>query len=102
MYELTEIQDLFFEFPWNNFLHSVVYDLIHQVLTGRIDTGYNRELTVSLFRDARLMHRIIEGSQRNDVERSVLRSVYRASSLTYLVTAQNLRVFDSGTWVTSP
>lgn len=70
-HELTIFQDLFFEFPWNNFLHSVVYDLIHQVLTGRIDTGFNRELTISLFRDARLMHRIIEGSKRNDIERSV-------------------------------
>jgi len=64
----STLLDLFFEFPWNNFLHSVVYDLIHQVLTGRIDVGYNRELTVSLFRDARLMHRIIEGSKRNDIE----------------------------------
>lgn len=60
--------DLFFDFPWNNFLHSVVYDLIHQILTGRIDGGYNRELTIALFRDARLMHRIIEGSKRNDLE----------------------------------
>ncbi|KAH9931705.1 SAPS-domain-containing protein [Epithele typhae] len=64
----STLLDLFFEFPWNNFLHSVVYDLIHQVLTGRVDGGANRELTVSLFRDARLMHRIIEGSKRNDVE----------------------------------
>ena len=63
---MTSAQDLFFEFPWNNFLHSVVYDLIHQVLTGRIDLGYNRELTVSLFRDARLMHRIIEGVKRSN------------------------------------
>ncbi|KAI0345113.1 SAPS-domain-containing protein [Trametopsis cervina] len=65
---VSTLLDLFFEFPWNNFLHSVVYDLIHQVLTGRIDMGFNRELTVSLFRDARLMHRIIEGSKRNDIE----------------------------------
>ena len=68
---MLSLQDLFFEFPWNNFLHSVVYDLIHQVLTGRVDGGFNRELTVALFRDARLMHRIIEGSKRNDVERYV-------------------------------
>lgn len=46
-----------------------MYDLIHQVLTGRIDAGYNRELTISLFRDARIIHRIIEGSKRNDIER---------------------------------
>ncbi|GBE81848.1 Extragenic suppressor of kinetochore protein [Sparassis crispa] len=65
---MSTLLDLFFDFPWNNFLHSVVYDLIHQILTGRIDGGYNRELTVALFRDARLMHRIIEGSKRNDVE----------------------------------
>ncbi|CDO73666.1 hypothetical protein BN946_scf185014.g136 [Trametes cinnabarina] len=66
----STLLDLFFEFPWNNFLHSVVYDLIHQILTGRVDGGYNRELTVALFRDARLMHRIIEGSKRNDIESS--------------------------------
>ncbi|THH23096.1 hypothetical protein EUX98_g8077 [Antrodiella citrinella] len=64
----STLLDLFFQFPWNNFLHSVVYDYIHQVLTGRIDIGYNRELTISLFRDARLLYRIIEGSKRNDIE----------------------------------
>ena len=61
-------QDLFFDFPWNNFLHSVTYDLIHQILTGRVDTGANRELAISLFRDAKLMHRIVEGQRRNDAE----------------------------------
>ncbi|KZT70090.1 SAPS-domain-containing protein [Daedalea quercina L-15889] len=65
---VSTLLDLFFDFPWNNFLHSVVYDLVHQILTGRIDGGFNRELTVALFRDARLMHRIIEGSKRNDQE----------------------------------
>ncbi|TFY80035.1 hypothetical protein EWM64_g3980 [Hericium alpestre] len=49
---------------------SVVYDLIHQILTGRVDGGVNRELTISLFRDARLMHRIVEGQRRNDTESS--------------------------------
>ena len=62
-------QDLFFEFPWNNFLHSVVYDLIHQILTGRVDGGANRLLAISLFRDAKLMQRIVEGQKLNDVER---------------------------------
>ncbi|KAI9510264.1 SIT4 phosphatase-associated protein-domain-containing protein [Russula earlei] len=68
---LTTILDLFFEFPWNNFLHSVVYDLIHQILTGRIDGGANRLLAISLFRDGRLMERIVEGQKLNDVERWV-------------------------------
>ncbi|KAI0005944.1 SIT4 phosphatase-associated protein-domain-containing protein [Russula compacta] len=65
---LATILDLFFEFPWNNFLHSVVYDLIHQILTGRVDSGANRLLAISLFRDARLMERIVEGQKLNDVE----------------------------------
>lgn len=33
-----------------------------------MDRGLNRELAVSLFRDARLMHRIVEGQKRNDLE----------------------------------
>ncbi|KAF8205512.1 SIT4 phosphatase-associated protein-domain-containing protein [Mycena galopus ATCC 62051] len=50
----STLLDLFFEFPWNNFLHSAV-------------GGMGRELAVSLFRDARLMHRIVEGQRMNDV-----------------------------------
>ncbi|EGO21202.1 hypothetical protein SERLADRAFT_452336 [Serpula lacrymans var. lacrymans S7.9] len=67
---LSTLLDLFFEFPWNNFLHSVVYDLIHQILTGRVDGGLNRELTIALFRDGRLMDRIVEGQKQNDMESS--------------------------------
>jgi serine/threonine-protein phosphatase 6 regulatory subunit 3 len=63
---LTYSQDLFFDFPWNNFLHSVVYDVIHQILTGRVDGGLNRELIIALFRDGTLMHKIVEGQHRND------------------------------------
>lgn len=59
---------MFFEFPWNNFLHSAVYDVVHQVMTGAVDGGYNRELIISLFRDAKILHRIVDGQARNDVE----------------------------------
>ncbi|CAK5277201.1 unnamed protein product [Mycena citricolor] len=64
---LSTLLDLFFEFPWNNFLHSAVYDLTHQILTGTVDNGgQSRELAISLFRDAKLMQRIIEGQKMND------------------------------------
>ncbi|TRM61242.1 SIT4 phosphatase-associated protein-domain-containing protein [Schizophyllum amplum] len=63
---LSSIMDLFFEFPWNNFLHSAVYDIIHQIFTGPAESGLNRELALSLFRDAKLMHRIVAGQKRND------------------------------------
>lgn len=89
------MQDLFFDFPWNNFLHSVVYDLIHQILTGRIDGGFNRELTIALFRDARLMHRIIEGSKRNDIERFAPTPVISGARANFRLTlVPNLKVFD--------
>ncbi|KAF8304993.1 SAPS-domain-containing protein [Clavulina sp. PMI_390] len=57
---LTTMLDLFFGFPMNNFLHNVVYDLLHQLMTGRVDKPHNRELIISLFRDARLADRILE------------------------------------------
>jgi hypothetical protein len=50
----------------NNFLHNVVYDLLHQLMTGRIDKELNRSLIISLFRDARLLHRIIEAQGLSD------------------------------------
>ncbi|KZT23975.1 SAPS-domain-containing protein [Neolentinus lepideus HHB14362 ss-1] len=65
---LDKMLDIFFDFPLNNFLHSVVYDLLHQILTGRVDEGMNRELTISLFRDVHIMDRILEGQRRNDAE----------------------------------
>lgn len=46
-----------------------MYDLVHQILTGRIDGGLNRDLIIALFRDARLLHRILEGHEKNDVRR---------------------------------
>lgn len=67
---LSTLLDLFFDFPWNNFLHSVVYDVLHQILTGKVDYGLNKELTVSLFRDARLLYRIVEAQKRNDEDSS--------------------------------
>ncbi|EJD02211.1 SAPS-domain-containing protein, partial [Fomitiporia mediterranea MF3/22] len=67
---LSTLLDLFFSFPWNNFLHSVVYDVLHQILTGRVDQGLNRELTIALFRDARLLNRIIEAQTENDADSS--------------------------------
>lgn len=43
-------QDFFFRFPWNNFLHNVVYDVVQQVFNGTLERGYNRTLAFDLFR----------------------------------------------------
>ncbi|QIW99424.1 hypothetical protein AMS68_004942 [Peltaster fructicola] len=43
------ILDFFFRFPWNNFLHNVVYDVVQQVFNGAMERGYNRALAIDLF-----------------------------------------------------
>ncbi|KAF2221920.1 SIT4 phosphatase-associated protein-domain-containing protein [Elsinoe ampelina] len=43
------ILDFFFRFPWNNFLHNVVYDVVQQVFNGTLERGYNRTLAQDLF-----------------------------------------------------
>ncbi|KAG6888371.1 hypothetical protein C0992_008673 [Termitomyces sp. T32_za158] len=47
-----------------------VYDVVHQILNPPVESGYNRELVISLFRDARIMHRIVDGQKHNDAEAS--------------------------------
>ncbi|KAG0215369.1 hypothetical protein BGX28_000109 [Mortierella sp. GBA30] len=81
--------DLFFQFPWNNFLHTVVYDMVHQVFhrpmgdIGQPDAegtyippkadqgiteGWNRRLTISIFKDGQLTKRITDAQRLCDHE----------------------------------
>jgi len=60
------ILDFFFRFPWNNFLHNVVYDVVQQVFNGQMDRGYNRSLAIDLFNTGRITDRIIEGQEASD------------------------------------
>ncbi|KAH8725086.1 extragenic suppressor of kinetochore protein 1 [Phaeosphaeriaceae sp. PMI808] len=60
------ILDFFFRFPWNNFLHNVVYDVVQQVFNGHMDRGFNRSLAIDLFETGRITERIIEGQQASD------------------------------------
>ncbi|KAI8073915.1 SIT4 phosphatase-associated protein-domain-containing protein, partial [Gongronella butleri] len=60
--------DLFFSFPWNNFLHYVTYDMLHQVFNGPMDKGYNRLLAVSILKDGQLTTKMIQAQKDNDDE----------------------------------
>ncbi|KAJ9324313.1 hypothetical protein DTO027B5_4164 [Paecilomyces variotii] len=60
------ILSFFFRFPWNNFLHNVVYDVIQQVFNGPIDRGFNRALAIDLFDTGRITEQVIEGQRRSD------------------------------------
>lgn len=64
---LTCVQkDFFFRFPWNNFLHNVVYDVVQQVFNGPMDRGYNRTLAIDLFQTGRITECIVEGQMHSD------------------------------------
>ncbi|KAF2154828.1 SAPS-domain-containing protein [Myriangium duriaei CBS 260.36] len=69
------ILDFFFRFPWNNFLHNVVYDVVQQVFNGTLERGYNRTLAQNLFTTAKcdvllskheITQRILEGQAVSD------------------------------------
>ena len=60
------ILSFFFRFPWNNFLHNVVYDVVQQVFNGLMDRGYNRQLAIDLFENGGITDQIVEGQQRSD------------------------------------
>ncbi|KAI8875027.1 SAPS-domain-containing protein, partial [Backusella circina FSU 941] len=57
--------DLFFGFPLNNFLHYIIYDMIHQLFNSPMKET-NRELVLTLFNQAKLTDRIIEAQKKND------------------------------------
>ncbi|KAJ5567244.1 SIT4 phosphatase-associated protein family [Penicillium sp. DV-2018c] len=60
------ILGFFFRFPWNNFLHNVVYDVIQQVFNGPMERGYNRALAINVFDTGRITTAIVEGQKRSD------------------------------------
>lgn len=64
---ITHILNMFFQFPWNNFLHNVVFDIVQQVLNGPMAEGFNRYLAIDLFKSGRLTYLICEG-QKNCAE----------------------------------
>lgn len=40
---------MFVKFPWNNFWHNVVFDIVQQIFNGRLDISYNPYLILELF-----------------------------------------------------
>lgn len=60
------VLSFFFRFPWNNFLHNVVYDVVQQVFNGPMDHGYNRSLAIDLFETGCITEQIVEGQNRSN------------------------------------
>merc|ERR1712000_151154 len=72
------ILSFFFRFPWNNFLHNVVYDVVQQVFNGPMDRGFNRSLAIDLFETGDITMRIVDGQKKSDEaqEKSKMRLGY--------------------------
>ncbi|RDA92661.1 hypothetical protein CP533_3700 [Ophiocordyceps camponoti-saundersi (nom. inval.)] len=64
------ILSFFFGYPWNNFLHNVVYDVVQQVFNGPMGRGFNPTLAVSLFEAADITAAIIKGQHASDVSQA--------------------------------
>lgn len=60
------ILSFFFKYPWNNFLHNVVYDIVQQVFNGPMDRGFNPTLAISLFEAADITAQIINGQRASE------------------------------------
>ncbi|KAK9369065.1 SIT4 phosphatase-associated protein-domain-containing protein [Lipomyces kononenkoae] len=63
---VSTIIELFFRFPWNNFLHNVVFDIIQQIFNGPIDRDYNRLLAIELFRSDHITDQIVAGTKASN------------------------------------
>ncbi|OBA24704.1 SIT4 phosphatase-associated protein, partial [Hanseniaspora valbyensis NRRL Y-1626] len=57
------VLEMLFDFPWNNFLHNVVFDIVQQILNGSLQDGVNRFLIADLFLESRITELIIAGDQ---------------------------------------
>lgn len=60
---VSNILSMFFKFPWNNFLHNVVFDIVQQVLNGSMDIGFNKFLAIDIFHSGDITHKITEGQR---------------------------------------
>ena len=60
---ISNILTMFFKFPWNNFLHNVVFDIVQQVLNGSMDIGFNKFLSMDLFDRGDITNKIIDGQK---------------------------------------
>jgi hypothetical protein len=64
--------ELFFSYPWNNFLHSIVESIVQGVLESE-----NEELKISLLKDGNLLQRIVDASKQNEEECAKPRGIRR-------------------------
>lgn len=63
---ISTVFSMLFEFPWNNFLHNVVFDVVQQIFNGSLSEGYNKFLAIHLFTRDHITERIVQGQNSSD------------------------------------
>lgn len=66
---IPTMMDLFFEFPNNDFLHYLVYDVVQQVLSGRLQPGLNRDLVVEMICKGDLVTRVLKTAVQGEIDK---------------------------------
>ncbi|XBW35529.1 hypothetical protein QEN19_001104 [Hanseniaspora menglaensis] len=51
---LPYLVSMFLKYPWNNFWHNVIFDILQQIFNGRMDYAYNSFLVYSLFNNKQI------------------------------------------------
>lgn len=92
---LNVFLDLFLNYPWNNFIHVVVFDIIHQVLNLPTHSPTNLALISSLFLDVKLTEKIVAAQRHNDIEAQKPRGV-RLGYMGYLtfIAEETVKLLD--------
>ncbi len=57
---ICSIVGMFSKFPWNNFLHNVVFDIVQQILNASLHIGYNKFLVIDIFDRCRITSMLLE------------------------------------------
>lgn len=65
--------DLFFTYPWHNFLHNVIYDIVQQIFQASMEQEGSLALAQTLLINAALIEKILQGDSLNTEVTCVLR-----------------------------
>ena len=61
---VSSIVSMFYQFPWNNFLHNVVFDIVQQILNASLHIGYNKFLVIDIFDRCEITSMLLEAYER--------------------------------------
>lgn len=89
------IKHICFRFPWNNFLHTVVYDVIQQLLSGTMTGNYNAFLVSDLFFMANITDLLYSVAHKNELFLQKFKIEFACMGHVNLITDEIMRFVSS-------